>query len=165
MRIIPGQHLGYPKSAITEFFDNFTRMKTGPVIIIEDDSDDKNLLEEILREIGVTNQLVWFENCIDAFGYLQNMNEQPFIIFSDVNLPGQKGIDFKRQVDEHPELRKKSIPFVFYSTSVDQETVDDAYTQMTVQGFFQKKISYKEIKRTIQIIVDYWQECKHPNSL
>ena len=86
------------------------------------------------------------------------------IFFCDVNLPGLSGIECKRQMDDDKALRKKSIPFVFHSTSINQKTVDEAYTKMTVQGFFQKKSSYNELKETIKLIVAYWEECKHPNS-
>ncbi|MDB5200960.1 MAG: response regulator receiver protein [Ferruginibacter sp.] len=138
-------------------------MKSGPIVIIEDDADDKSILESVLVELNVTNKLVWFNNCPDAFHYLKTTSEQPFLILSDVNLPGQKGISFKKQVDEDPELRKKSIPFVFYSTAAEQKTVNEAYTEMTVQGYFQKKSDYGEIKQDIKLIIDYWLACKHPN--
>jgi CheY-like chemotaxis protein len=139
-------------------------MKNGPIILVEDDKDDKNIFESILEDLDVKNQLVWFDNCSDAFNFLRTTSQQPFIIFGDINLPGQKGTDFKKQIDADPSLRKKSIPFVFYSTSIEQETVNEAYTEMTVQGYFQKKTSYEEIKRNIKLIIDYWMECRHPNT-
>jgi CheY-like chemotaxis protein len=139
-------------------------MKSGPIIILEDDADDKGIIEEVLQELGVKNKLYWFTNSNEVFKYLKNTSDQPFIIFSDVNLPAESGVEFKKRVDSDHELRKKSIPFVFYSTSVDQKTVNDAYTKMTVQGFFQKNNSYSEVKETIKTIIDYWMLCKHPNS-
>ncbi len=60
-------------------------------------------------------------------------------------------------------LRKKSIPFVFYSTSARKESVVKAYDMM-VQGFFEKPQSLIEIKTTIKLIMDYWKLCKHPKS-
>lgn len=139
--------------------------KSGPIIIIEDDADDKDIFEEILKDLKVTNPTVWFTRCEDAFLYLKTTSEQPFLIFSDVNLPKQNGIEFKRMIDGDAELRKKSIPFVFYSTSVAQKIVNEAYTKMTVQGFFQKANSYDEVKNTIRLILEYWAECKHPNTI
>jgi|SRR6185369_5889060 CheY-like chemotaxis protein len=139
-------------------------MKSGPIIVIDDDADDKDLFESILKELAVQNKRLWFANCKDAFDYLRTTEEQPFIIFCDVNMPGLAGIEFKRQIDEHPSLRKKSIPFIFYSTSVNQATVNEAYTKMTVQGFFQKKHRYEEVKRDIKLMLDYWHECRHPNT-
>ena len=139
--------------------------KAGPIILIEDDPDDKSVLEIVFEELNVHNKLIWFTNSKDSFDYLRTTSEQPFVILCDINLPLQSGIDFKRELDADPQLRKKSIPFVFYSTSVDQRTVNDAYIKITVQGYFQKKSSFKEIKDTIKVIVDYWQVCKHPNSI
>lgn len=96
--------------------------------------------------------------------YLKLTTEHPFVIFCDVNLPGQNGIEFKKNLDADPYLRKKSIPFIFYSTSADARSVNEAYTKMTIQGFFQKKDDYNDIKNDIRIILDYWKVCKHPNS-
>ena len=138
--------------------------KSGPIIVLEDDADDKSIFEEILQDLEITNKLIWFTKTAETLEYLKTTSEQPFIIFSDINLPVQNGIDFKKELDNDEQLRKKSIPFVFYSTSVDQKTVNDAYTKMTVQGFFKKGHSYDEMKANIKVIFDYWKTCKHPNT-
>jgi CheY-like chemotaxis protein len=138
--------------------------KVGPIVIVEDDKDDQEIIEEVITELRVENKIILFDNCIDTFAYLKTTKDQPFIIFCDVNLPQQSGIDFKRQIDEDDYLRKKSIPFIFYSTSVAQYAVNEAYTKMTVQGFFQKPNSYEEIRQLIKVILDYWKNCKHPNA-
>ena len=138
--------------------------KRGPIVIIEDDEDDKDIFSRILQELNITNKLVWFTRCEDAFTFLKTTSEQPYIIFSDVNLPKESGIEFKKRIDEDQQLREKSIPFVFYSTSVNQKTVNKAYTEMTVQGFFQKGHNLDEMKEQIKIINDYWANCKHPNA-
>ena len=140
-------------------------MKSGPIIAIENDVDDKEVFEEILNNLEVVNKLIWFDNCNTAFAYLKTTTDQPFIIFCDVNVPGLSGMEFKRRIDEDNQLRRKSIPFVFYSTSVNQKTVNEAYTQMTVQGFFQKQNSIAEVTKTLQLILDYWKDCKHPNTM
>jgi len=139
-------------------------MKSGPIILIEDDEDDKGIFLDILKELQVPNPVIWFQNCDDAFTYLKETTEQPFVIFCDLNLPGLPGLEYKRKIDEDKALRKKSIPFVFCSTTADQHTVNKAYTQMTVQGFFQKPNSYSEHKKMIKLIMDYWDLCRHPNS-
>jgi DNA-binding NtrC family response regulator len=138
-------------------------MKSGPIIVVEDDIDDKEIFEAALGELKFSNKIIWFNNCDDAWNYLKTTTDSPFIIFSDVNLPRKSGIEFKRQIDEDTQLRRKSIPFVFYSTSVNQDTVNEAYTQMTVQGFFQKSNRFNEMKQIIKMILDYWRFCRHPN--
>jgi two-component SAPR family response regulator len=138
--------------------------KKGPIVIIEDDTEDEEIFKDILEELKISNKIIWFTDPHKAFDYLKTTREQPFIIFSDINLPKQNGVEFKRRIDEDKQLRKKSIPFIFYSTFVGKEIVNKDYNQMTVQGFFRKGTSYKEIKSDIKMIIDYWQVCNHPNT-
>ena len=46
-------------------------MKTGPIILIDDDSDDKDVFLDILKDLKVFNPVLWFQNCDDAFSYLK----------------------------------------------------------------------------------------------
>lgn len=137
---------------------------TGPIVVIEDDTEDKEILEEVLHDLHISNKLIWFNSGEEALQFLQTTSEQPFIIFSDINLRGQSAVYLKKRIDEDPRLRKKSIPFVFYSTSVDQVTANEVYLGMTVQGYFRKGARYEDIKNTIKVILDYWQVCYHPNT-
>jgi CheY-like chemotaxis protein len=137
--------------------------KYGPIVLIEDDEDDIKIFTEIVRELKIENEIKWFSDTNKAFTYLLSTEEKIFMIFCDINLPGKNGLDFKRDIDASPELRKKSIPFIFYSTVARVSDVNEAYTKMTVQGFFKKENSHAEIKATLQKIFDYWMLCKHPN--
>jgi len=139
-------------------------MQSGPIILIDDDIDDKEVFVDILKDLQVPNSVIWFQSCDEAFTYLKETTEQPFIIFCDLNLPGLPGIECKRNIDNDKELRKKSIPFVFCSTTADQKIVNEAYTKMTVQGFFQKGHDLNQMKQQIQLIHNYWTTCKHPNT-
>ena len=138
--------------------------KIGPIVVVEDDLDDQEMIKEAMQDLGIKNELIFFDRSLNAFGFLKSTNQQPFLILSDVNLPIQNGIEFKQQIDEDKQLRQKSIPFIFYSTAVDKNSVDTAYKDLTVQGFFKKKNKYEELKSDLKLIVDYWANCKHPNS-
>jgi response regulator RpfG family c-di-GMP phosphodiesterase len=138
--------------------------KAGPIIIIEDDTDDKATMEFVLKEMNVKNKVIWFPKCREAFKYLKTTFEKPFIIFCDINLPGENGIEFKKSIDADKILRKKNIPFVFYTTGANRETIIAAYNEMTVQGFFQKGNTFTEIQQQIKVIIDYWKLCRHPDS-
>ena len=56
----------------------------------------------------------------------------------------------------------KSIPYLFFTTSAEQNHVIDAYSR-SIQGFFVKPRSYDKIKTMIAKIVEYWMECESPN--
>ena len=137
--------------------------KNNPIILIDDDKEDQEIFMELLDALSIPNELVYFPNCIAALAYLTATREPPFLIFCDINLPKLNGIEFKKRIDADPVLRKKSIPFLFYSTSADKYVVEQAYTQMTVQGFFQKGTDFSEMKKLLQVIFQYWQYCEHPN--
>ena len=138
-------------------------MVPGPIVIIEDDEDDKDIIEEVLKELNIPNKTVWFTRCTQAFDYLKSSSEQPFVILSDVNLPGLSGREFKKQIDDDEDLKKKGIPFVFFTTAANKNYVDEAYMELTVQGYFKKANSYNETKNIVRAILEYWKYCKHPN--
>lgn len=137
---------------------------TGEILIIEEDADDRAFLTTVFSELGITNPVVWFDTTNDALEHLRTTAKSIFIIFSDINLPGGDGLEFKKQIDSEPRLRRKSIPFVFYSTVANQADVNRAYTEMTVQGFFKKGSDYQATKTIIKTIFDYWSISKHPNT-
>lgn len=138
--------------------------KAGEIVLVEDDADDRDLFGKILNELTLNHDLVCFDNAAEAYNYLQETSRSIFMIFSTVNLPGMNGLEFKLKIDTTPKLRKKSIPFVFYSSQANQRDVNDAYLNMTVQGFFKKGVDYDESKILLAKILDYWKLSKHPNT-
>ena len=139
-------------------------MSKRPIMLIEDDIDDKNFIEEAFNELNVENPVLWFEICISAKEFLLKTADQPFLILCDINLPKQSGIELKREIDSSEVLREKSIPFLFYTTTANQDFVREAYTKLTVQGFFQKEHSFEKTKEDIKLIYNYWSRCIQPNS-
>src|SRR5690606_7584704 len=104
--------------------------KSGPIVIVEDDADDKEIFESIVRDLNINNEIVWFTEAENAFSFLKTTNKKVFLIFCDINLPEINGIEFRRDIDNDPELRKKSIPFVFLSTQASQSDINEAYLKM-----------------------------------
>ena len=135
---------------------------SGPIIIIEDDNDDQELMQEVMDELKVPNVLKFFDTCVKGLDYLITTIEKPFLIISDINLPLMTGIEFKLAINNHPELKKKSIPFIFLSTNPNQQMVYEAY-QLLIQGYFIKPVNMKDFKEMIRMIIDYWKVCRHPN--
>src|SRR6476660_568575 len=101
----------------------------GPIVIVEDDEDDVEIFTSIVKDLKLKNEILRFANTDDALRYLHSSDQVVYLIFCDINLPGKNGIEFKREIDANPELRNKSIPFLFYSTVARQSDVNEAYTQ------------------------------------
>ena len=137
--------------------------KKSPIVIIEDDEDDREILELLLIELGFEQRLHFFDSCRKALAYLLSTTEQPLVILSDINMPGMSGIELKKAINENKVLREKAVPFIFLTTTSEQETIKHVY-EMMVQGFFVKPSSITDLKQMMKMILDYWSICKHPNS-
>lgn len=137
--------------------------KGGPIIILEDDPEDREILESAFQKLGVTNILRFFEDGKDVLQYLRETPEQPFLIISNVRLIGTDGFEVRQQIQDDPYLRKKGIPFIFLSIDARKEVVEKAY-ELTVQGFFEKQNTLEGLERDLSMIISYWEQCKHPNS-
>jgi CheY-like chemotaxis protein len=136
--------------------------RRGPIIIIEDDPDDQEVLQTVFESLGYHNKIVFFEDGYDALDYLTKTSIEPFIIFSDINLPRLSGIELRAKIHQNEDLRLKSIPYLFFSTSAEQKHVIDAYSK-SVQGFFIKPSDINGIKDMIRTIIEYWLKCVSPN--
>lgn len=135
----------------------------GQIILIDDDKDECELMEDVFSQLNIPNRIVCFHDGRAAFDYLKKLTEQPFLIFSDINMPGMSGIELRKHINNDEELRSRSIPFIFFTTSAGAPAVKEAY-EMSVQGFFEKPHEFGEIKRLVKSVVDYWQTCRHPNN-
>ena len=134
-----------------------------PIIILDDDMDDQEIMREVLEDLQVPYRIDFYMHAKDLLDYLYTTKEVPFLIFSDVNLPSMNGLELRKIIFENEYLRIKSIPFIFLSTSSDEFAVKEAYN-LTVQGYFVKQYSIPDIKATIKLIINYWEQCEHVNS-
>jgi CheY-like chemotaxis protein len=136
---------------------------TNPIIIIDDDAEDRELLQQALLELKVRNPVRFFEGATEALYYLMDTREQPLVILADVNMPGMDGLELRRKINDSHYLHRKSIPFVFLTTSQLPEQVNKAFDLM-VQGYFVKPDSLEELKAMLEQILTYWSSSRHPNN-
>jgi len=138
--------------------------KTGPIIIVEDDSDDCELLQDVIRDLKLNNEIKCFSTGFKALEYFLATTDTPFLIFSDINMPVMDGLELRRLINENEKLKRHSIPFIYFTTAATSEAVSEAY-YLSVQGFFEKPHSYDETINLLKHIIDYWSFCRHPNNL
>lgn len=136
--------------------------KGGPIIIIEDDLDDQEILSSVFQSLNYKNEIIFFAEGELALEYLTNTEVEPFIIFSDINMPKLSGMELRQKIHENEDLRLKSIPYLFFSTSAEQQHVVDAYSK-SIQGFFVKPSTFDDVRNIIRTIVTYWDACVSPN--
>jgi CheY-like chemotaxis protein len=136
-------------------------MPNEPIVVIDDDTDDHFIFDEVCQKLKLKNELKFFKSGPSALAYLRTTTDQPFIIFCDINMPQMNGIELRRVIDNDEALRKKSIPFVFFTTSASKSQIDEVYN-LTVQGVFIKETSFDDTEKVLTLIFEYWKKCKHP---
>ena len=136
--------------------------KNGPIIIIEDDFDDQEILRGVFKKLNYENEIIYFEDGEKALEYLLTMSVKPFLILSDINMPRLNGMELREKIYNNEQLNLRCIPYLFLTTAAEQPLVVKAYSQ-SVQGFFVKPSSFKEIEKLIFSIMSYWKYCHSPD--
>ena|ERR1700712_450967 len=137
--------------------------RNGPIIIIEDDIDDQNLLEDVFKRLKYSNKLIFFSDGQKALDFLNSTDIVPFITLSDINMPKLDGFQLRAKMKMDAQLQIKCIPYIFFTTASSQKHVIEAYS-LSVQGFFVKQNTMAEIEKTITVIMEYWLRCVAPNN-
>jgi CheY-like chemotaxis protein len=128
---------------------------TAPIVVIEDDIDDQHLLVEIFDKLGFQNKVFYFADGHAALAFLRIAEVKPLLILADINMPKLNGFEVREHIlaDEH--LRKKCIPFVFFTTASDDRTISHAHAT-PIQGYFIKPRKMEEFESLIRKILEYW---------
>lgn len=135
-------------------------MNTNPIYIVDDDSDDEELIRDAFKELKIENELKFFTTAEGVLSELRK-DEIPFIIISDVNLPRMDGFELREEILKESTAKDKSIPFIFWSTSASDAQVKRAY-DLSAHGFFLKGRTYAELKEKLQEMVQYWSDSLAP---
>jgi CheY-like chemotaxis protein len=135
----------------------------GPIIVIDDDPDDRDVLKDIFEKINYPNVVRYFNDGESALEYLNRTDVTPFLILSDINMPVLDGFALRDKVKIDAKLQLKCIPYLFFTTASNQQVIIDAYSK-SVQGFFIKPNSIALLEKTIRTIMEYWSLCASPNN-
>jgi CheY-like chemotaxis protein len=136
----------------------------GPILVIDNDADDQELIRLAFKAINTPNKIITFTDGAEALDYLSSTSENPFLIISNVRMPRMDGLTLRKEINSNEQLKKKSIPFIFLSELADPDEVNEAY-RLNVQGFFIKPNSLDALEKKLSIIVNYWENCVEPNKL
>jgi len=138
-------------------------MNINPIIIVDDDPDDLELITEAFTELKVQNELIVFDNGSDFLEYMRKTEKKIFFILCDVNMQKINGLEMKKAIAADDRLRLKCVPFLFISTSKSSPEIERAYSY-NVQGYFVKPLKFEQLVDMLRSMVVYWGYSLHPNS-
>ena len=137
-------------------------MNTNPIYIVDDDEDDQQIIKEAVAELGLVNELRFFYTAEAVLNELRKSDLIPFIIISDINLPGMDGFTLREKILTESSMSDKSIPFIFWSTTASDAQVKRAF-DLSAHGFFIKGRTFKELKVELGEIISYWSKSLAPH--
>lgn len=113
------------------------------VLVVEDDDAIRDVLVEILDEIGY--RAVPTANGREALAQLRSGSPLPAAILLDLMMPVMSGFELAEVIADDEGLR--TIPIVVMTASVGSEAVRDAGN---VRGYLRKPLSIAELLAALQ---------------
>ncbi|MCR4033819.1 MULTISPECIES: hypothetical protein [Flavobacterium] len=130
--------------------------KSGPIIIIEQNIEDRRLFAQIFLELSVSNEILYFDTLKEADEELLLNDINPFIFFTNI-LQFQE--DSKHQnLEHHKDISQKSdCPCLFYSVLFPNCFIIDTYSVPT-QSYFINPYSEEKFRKVLGSIIQFWNE-------
>lgn len=134
-----------------------------PVLLAEDDPDDRFLLSNAVRRAQVGLCLRFVRDGEELMDYLFRkgayahpaVSPRPSLILLDLNMPRKDGREALQEIKADPELSR--IPVVVLTTSRAEEDVLRTY-QLGISGYVTKPVSFAGLVEAMQVIGRYWFE-------
>ncbi|MDB6125455.1 MAG: response regulator receiver protein [Pedosphaera sp.] len=135
-----------------------------PILIVEDNADDADLLRIALQKNKVTNPIHIVENGLEAIKYLRaeapysERGDFPFptIIYTDLKMPFKDGFEVLQWIKDHPQCCV--IPVIIMTSSSQDSDVRKAYT-LGANSYIVKPGSLNELTEVIGLAIKYWAAC------
>lgn len=120
------------------------------IFLIEDDSDDIELLEVSLKDNQVDYQMDVVMEGDKVQDYLKNCKNLPHVIVMDFNLPRVHGREIIKEIKASKEFR--NIPLIVLTTSTAKEDIEYSY-KMGADSFITKPTTIQGFNATVGTIV------------
>jgi len=123
-------------------------MHVKKILIIDDDDVDTYLSKRIIFEKDFTREIVTASSVQEAMEYLSvHKSVFPEIIFLDLNMPGQNGLDFLEAFSAFPALAKSSTKIILLMNVVssNDEVTFKATSHPLVKYVIEKPLTEEKL--------------------
>ena len=129
-----------------------------PILIAEDDPDDRYLIESAFGESKFNHMIDFVENGEELLQYMNaegdySSRNLPSLILLDLNMPKIDGRTAMMQLKADRAFRK--IPIIVLTTSTAEEDIQRSY-DLGVSAYIPKPSSHEELVDLISVMNSYW---------
>ncbi|HEX4892301.1 MAG TPA: response regulator [Hyphomicrobiaceae bacterium] len=129
-----------------------------PILIADDDPDDRLLIEDAFRESNFQHPIAFVDNGEDLLSYLRAEGRHasrtlPGLILLDLNMPRMDGRTALMHMKADRAFRR--IPVIILTTSTAEEDIQRTY-DLGVSAYMPKPGSYSELLELVESLNAYW---------
>lgn len=132
-----------------------------PILLADDDPDDRGFCQDALTESHLSNPLIMVEDGEQLLDYLHRRGKfappaeapRPGLILLDLNMPRKDGREALREIKADASLR--SIPIVVLTTSKAEEDIFRTY-DLGVNSFISKPVTFEGLVQVMKALGRYW---------
>ncbi len=121
------------------------------ILLADDDQDDCFIFQEALSEVNIETELTITKDGEQLMETLdQTVPPIPDVIFLDLNMPRKNGMECLSEIRSSHKL--KEIPVVIFSTSHNQQTVNEMY-ELGANYYICKPNDFLKLKNVLQTVL------------
>lgn len=134
-------------------------MKPGFILIAEDDTDDRFLIQAAFEERGHVQPIQFVENGVELLAVLNTLSSDatpsgyPHLILLDLNMPKKDGREVLKEIKQHDSY--KEIPVIIFTTTQNELEVKRCY-ELGADGYIVKPISFDSLLQIVDDITSKW---------
>jgi len=136
-------------------------MEMVPILIADDDEDDRLLALDALEESRLRNPIFFVEDGKELLEFLRNEGPyrdkaaypRPGLILLDLNMPRMDGKSALQILKADPRL--KNIPVVVLTTSEQDIEVSETYA-LGANSYIVKPVQFSKLVEALQVLGRYW---------
>ena len=120
------------------------------IVMLDDDDDEPDILQSAFQDARITTEFHWFSDLTSLQIYLHKCPVLPDLLFMDINLPTENGIQCLRRLRTHE--RCHTLPVIMYSTSQFRPEIEQCFVSGATI-YMKKTVSYQTLKSNLLSIL------------
>ncbi|MDU0352811.1 response regulator [Paraglaciecola aquimarina] len=127
-------------------------MKKHSVLVVEDSEIDQYIVKYMIQKFDPELEILQALDGQEALEILTTLNEQPIVIFLDINMPRMNGHEFLK---EYEQSQINKTPVVMLSSSFQKSDREQCLMHKCVKNYIAKPIDVSHLDSVFALANNY----------